>query len=133
MSDVNASIGMANLMEVEENVIRKHKENGKYYDEALKGIEGITLFERDPRMESSFWIYSLLVERKEDFTKHMKDHGIATSQVHERNDIHSCLSEFKAQLPNLDKIKGKLTAIPVGWWVSKEDREYIVEVIKKGW
>jgi hypothetical protein len=24
-------------------------------------------------------------------------------------------------------------SIPVGWWVSDEDREYIVETIKKGW
>ena len=133
MNDVSASIGMTNLTEVEKNVIDKHKENGKYYDESLKGVDGITLLERDPRMESSFWIYSLLVERKDDFAKYMKECGIATSQVHERNDIHSCLSEFSTQLPNLDTIRGKLTAIPVGWWVSKEDREYIVECIKKGW
>jgi len=133
MNDVSASVGMANLVEVEENVIDKHKSNGNYYDNALKGVKGITLLDRDPRMESSFWIYSILVERKDDFTKYMKDCGIATSQVHERNDIHSCLTEYRAQLPNLDSIKGKLTAIPVGWWVSKEEREYIVECIKKGW
>lgn len=133
MNDVSAAIGMANLAKVEANVISKHKENGRYYDEALKGIDGVTLLERDSRMESSFWIYSLLVERKDDFARYMKECGIATSQVHERNDIHSCLSEFRTQLPNLDKIKGKLTAIPVGWWVSKEDREYIVDCIKKGW
>jgi hypothetical protein len=26
-----------------------------------------------------------------------------------------------------------LSSIPVGWWVTNEDREYIVEQIKKGW
>ena len=133
MNDVSASIGMANLSEIQENVIDKHKDNGKYYDEALKGVEGITLMERDDRMDSSYWIYSILVDRKGDFAEHMKKCGITTSQVHERNDIHSCLSEFKVQLPNLDSIKGKLSAIPVGWWVSNEEREYIIECIKKGW
>jgi dTDP-4-amino-4,6-dideoxy-D-glucose/dTDP-4-amino-2,4-dideoxy-beta-L-xylose transaminase len=73
------------------------------------------------------------VDRKDDFAEHMKKCGIATSQVHERNDIHSCLSEFQVQLPNLDSIKGRLSAIPVGWWVSNEEREYIIECIKKGW
>jgi hypothetical protein len=63
----------------------------------------------------------------------MKKCGIATSQVHERNDIHTCLSDYRSHLPNLDKIRPNLTAIPVGWWVSKEEREYIVECIKKGW
>lgn len=133
MNDIAASIGIENLKEVEENVIAKHKENAAYYDNALKNIPGITLLKRDPRMESSYWIYSILVERKDDFAKHMKDCGIATSQVHERNDIHTCLSEFRVHLPNLDKIKPKLSSIPVGWWVTEEDREYIVECIKKGW
>ena len=133
MNDVSASIGMANLAEVQENVIDKHKDNGKFYDEALKGIDGVTLLERDDRMESSYWIYSLLVEDKDKFAAHMKECGIATSQVHERNDIHSCLTEYRCDLPNLDTIKNRLTAIPVGWWVTNEEREYIVECIKKGW
>jgi dTDP-4-amino-4,6-dideoxygalactose transaminase len=133
MNDVNASIGLANLKETQKNVIDKHIENGKYYDEALKGIKGVTLLERDSRMESSYWIYSLLVENRDAFAEHMKKCGIATSQVHERNDIHTCLSDYRSHLPNLDKIRSQLTAIPVGWWVSKEDREYIINCIKKGW
>ncbi len=133
MNDISASIGMTNLIEVEKNVVNKHKANGQYYDKALKNVEGVTLLERDERMESAFWIYSLLVDNKDNFAKYMKECGIATSQVHERNDIHSCLREFRCDLPNLDKIKGRLTAIPVGWWVDKEQREYIVDCIKKGW
>jgi dTDP-4-amino-4,6-dideoxygalactose transaminase len=133
MNDISASIGMTNLIEVEKNVVNKHKSNGQYYDKTLKNVEGVTLLERDERMESAFWIYSLLVDNKDNFAKYMKECGIATSQVHERNDIHSCLREFRCDLPNLDKIKGRLTAIPVGWWVDKEQREYIVDCIKKGW
>ena len=57
--------------------------------------------------------------------------NIAVSQVHERNDKHSCVQEFVTQLPNLDKTIGKIVNIPVGWWVTKEQREYIVESIKK--
>jgi len=133
MNDVSASVGLANLKEVRENVLDKHISNGKFYDKELKGVNKVTLLERDDRMESAYWIYSLLVEDKEKFTEHMKRCGIVTSQVHERNDIHSCLSEFKVDLPNLNSIKNKLTAIPVGWWVTEEEREYIVDCIKQGW
>ena len=41
--------------------------------------------------------------------------------------------EFKSALPTLDKTIGKVVSIPVGWWVTPEEREYIVECIKKGW
>jgi dTDP-4-amino-4,6-dideoxygalactose transaminase len=132
MNDVNASIGIENLKEVDK-VIETHKDNGRYYDEALKGVSGVTLLERDARMDSAFWIYSFLVERRQDFMDYMKSCGVMVSQVHERNDIHSCVREFKTILPTLDKICPRLISIPVGWWVTKEDREYIVECIKKGW
>jgi dTDP-4-amino-4,6-dideoxygalactose transaminase len=75
----------------------------------------------------------MLVERRADFMKYMKECGIAVSQVHERNDIHTCTRDYKSMLPNLDKTIGKVISIPVGWWVTNEDREYIVECIKKGW
>ena len=138
MNDVNAAIGIENLKIVDKEVIKIHKENAAYYDEELGQIDRtfkslISLPNRDPRMESSFWIYSILVDRKDDFMKHMKECGIAVSQVHERNDIHTCVKEFKTQLPSLDWVKDRLVNIPVGWWVTKEDREYIVECIKKGW
>jgi dTDP-4-amino-4,6-dideoxygalactose transaminase len=61
----------------------------------------------------------------------MENCGIMVSQVHERNDKHSCVSEFKTELPNLDKTIGDVVSIPVGWWVTPEDREYIVDAIKK--
>ena len=53
------------------------------------------------------------------------------SKVHERNDKHTCVKEFQTHLPNLDKTIGKVVNIPVGWWVTKEEREYIVECIRK--
>jgi dTDP-4-amino-4,6-dideoxygalactose transaminase len=132
MNDVNAAIGIENFKHVDE-IIDKHKSNAKFYDEKLKNTLGITLLDRNPDMESSFWIYSMLVERKSDFMKHMKECGIAVSQVHERNDIHTCVKDYRSLLPNLDRTIGKVISIPIGWWVTKEDRQYIVDCINKGW
>lgn len=138
MNDVNAAIGIENLKIVDEEVVQKHKDNAAYYDRELGEIDRtsnslISLPSRDSRMESAFWIYSILVERKDDFMRYMKECGIAVSQVHERNDIHSCVEDYKTQLPSLDWVRDRLVNIPVGWWVTEEDREYIVKCIKKGW
>jgi len=132
MNDVCAVVGMENFKHLTE-ITNTHKSNAAYYDKNLQNVEGVTLLTREDDFESAFWIYSLLVDDREGFYKHMKECGITVSQVHERNDKHSCMSEFKAPLPNLDKIIGKVVNIPVGWWVSKSDRKYIVECIKKGW
>ena len=63
----------------------------------------------------------------------MKEKKIMVSRVHERNDKHSCVKQFKSELPNLDKVVKKMICIPNGWWVTKEQREYIVKSIKEGW
>ena len=132
MNDINAAIGLGNFSHLD-TVVQKHKENGKWYNENLKDIPGITLLKHEEGFESSFWLYSMLVERREDFHKYMKACGVMCSQVHERNDKHPCVQEFKMFLPTLDNIIPSLTNIPVGWWVTSEDREYIKECIKKGW
>ena len=132
MNDINASIGNENFKHVDE-ITSKHKENAKFYDKELKNVSGIELLERHKDRESSFWIYSILVDNRDDFQRYMAEKGIATSQVHERNDVHSCVREYKNILPNLDGTIKKVSSIPVGWWVSKEEREYIVDCIKKGW
>ena len=63
----------------------------------------------------------------------MKKCNVIVSQVHERNDKHTAVREFRTPLPTLDKTISKIVSIPVGWWVTPEQREYIVDCIKKGW
>ncbi len=132
MNDICAVVGIENFKHLD-GIISKHKSNAAYYDKHLQGIEGVTLLKREQGFDSSFWIYSMLVENREGFYKWMEECGITVSQVHERNDKHSCMSEFKSNLPNLDKTIGKVVNIPVGWWVNDGQREYIVNCIKKGW
>ena len=132
MNDVCATVGMENLKHAAE-LIKKHQANAAYYDKHLKDIKGVTLLDRHKGHDSAFWIYTMLVDDREGFYKWMKECNIVVSQVHERNDKHTAVKEFKSNLPTLDKTIGKIVSIPVGWWVTKEQREYIVDCIKKGW
>lgn len=132
MNDVCATVGNENLKHATD-IIAKHQSNAKFYDEYLKDTAGIQLLARHTDRESAFWIYSMLVDDRDGFMRHMKEHGIITSQVHERNDKHTCVQEYSSALPTLDATIGKVVSIPIGWWVTDEDRQYIVDCIKKGW
>lgn len=133
MNDVNASIGLANLKEVDENVISKNVANAHYYNKELQGVPGVTLLENKEGHESSYWIYTLKVDDQEGFMRKMQEKGIMVSRVHERNDKHTCVKEFKSFLPTLDKVVKEMICIPNGWWITDEEREYIVNTIKTGW
>ena len=132
MNDVCATVGIENL-KFANKIIGSHQSNAKYYDQNLQNIPGLTTLSRHEGHESAFWIYSMLVDDRDGFYKWMKECNIVASQVHERNDKHTCVSEYRSPLPTLDKTIGKVVSIPVGWWVNDEDREYIVDCIKKGW
>jgi dTDP-4-amino-4,6-dideoxygalactose transaminase len=132
MNDVSATVGIENLKHAEK-LISKHKENAAYYDKHLQNTPGVTLLKREEGFDSSFWIYSMLVDDRDGFYKHMKKCNVIVSQVHERNDKHTAVREFRTPLPTLDKTINKIVSIPVGWWVTPEQREYIVDCIKKGW
>ena len=130
MNDVCAAIGMENFKHID-RLVSRHKENAAYYDLRLQNVNGVTLLKREEGFESAFWIYSLLVNDRPSFYEYMKECNITVSQVHARNDEHSCMADFKSELPNLDKTIGNIVSIPVGWWVTNEEREYIVDCIRK--
>jgi GNAT superfamily N-acetyltransferase len=133
MNDINASIGLTNIVNIQENIDKCYN-NGKYYNENLKNIGGIELFNYDENTRPSYWIYTIKIlnDRKNEFIEYMKNKNIVTSQVHARNDKHSCLQNSLCKdLRNLDLIETQIVSIPVGWWLSGNDLEYIITTIKE--
>lgn len=132
MNDLNATIGIRNYSTIDETV-KKHIDNSRYYDHFLKHVSGIKNIHKTENSVSSQWIHTIHVEKRSDFIQMMNEHKIEVSQVHRRNDLHTCVHDYKTLLPNMNKIDKTMICIPNGWWVSKEDRDYIIDVIKKGW
>ena len=132
MNNVNATIGNIQIQDIP-SIIGRHICNGKYYDEALKNVNGIKIIPYYQNTEPSYWLYTMKVEKRDDFIKMMTEHGITASPLHHRSDTHSVFNQSKCDLPNLDKFYSEYIHIPCGWWVTDSDREKIVNLIKRGW
>lgn len=132
MNNVNATIGLVQMRYVNE-IVGKYIDNGKFYDNVLGRVDGVTMVDYSPNTEASYWLYTMRVERREEFMRMMESEGIMASPLHHRSDTHSIFKESQRELPNMDKWYDSFVHIPCGWWVSVEERERIVETIKKGW
>lgn len=132
MNNVNATIGLVQLEDLENNVY-KYIANGKYYDKELKNIKGLTLIPYYANTEPSYWLYTVKVERRADFIRMMEENGISASPLHLRSDRHSIFQNENNSTPNLDMFYESFVHIPCGWWLSDEDKKYIVTTIGKGW
>jgi dTDP-4-amino-4,6-dideoxygalactose transaminase len=128
MNDVNATIGNFNLPHISA-LIEKNRSNAIYYDLNIKNPKIQNYQSYSELRKSAYWLYTVLVDNKYEFIEYMKENGIMASQVHQRNDVHTCFKDFRCDLPNLDEIEKKLICIPVGWWITEDERKYIVDKI----
>jgi dTDP-4-amino-4,6-dideoxygalactose transaminase len=135
MNDIAAAIGIQNIGSAYDSVVR-HRTNAEIFD---KNITTNSLVLPPTEESCSYWLYSLLVVdgTKEGFIAHLNDHGIASSPVHHRNDRYTATASCKPShaLPGLDSYYQEQVSIPVGWWLSPEDKDKIIDVCNKwtGW
>lgn len=132
MNNVNAIVGLVQMDFLDE-VVGTYIDNGKYFDKELQNTEGVELIQYYEKSEPSYWLYTMKVERRNDFVKLLNKNGITASELHLRNDRHSLFKDAKTILPNFEQFYSKMVHIPCGWWVDKELREKIVYVINQGW
>lgn len=134
MNDITATIGLSNLKHIDK-LISINRDNASYYNNRLSKVDGIEIlnYNYNNLINPTYWLYTIKVDKLDDFTAIMKSKGITNSQVHLRCDNHSVVKDYKTILPNLDSIEHKYTCIPVNWWINDEDRTYIVDCIEEGW
>jgi Predicted pyridoxal phosphate-dependent enzyme apparently involved in regulation of cell wall biogenesis len=132
MNNVTATIGLVQLDYIEP-VIARHKENGKWFDEALGALQDLTVYTAPGDTEPSYWFYTVLAERANDLSRHLTLQGIGNSKAHRRNDLHTVFASSRRSLPGLDAFFKKMLHIPCGWWVTDADRERIRLALCKGW
>jgi dTDP-4-amino-4,6-dideoxygalactose transaminase len=133
MNDVAATIGIEQLKTVDE-VLFAHRRNAFQYDDEFddRGIIHCQPLRRDIDRLSSFWLYTILIDDRNRFIQYMMDNGVQTSRVHARNDKHTCFkSARRGPLPGLDEFERHQCSIPVGWWLSQDDRDYIMDLIER--
>lgn len=134
MNDLNATIGIEQLKHMDGH-IKKYIHNAEYLRKQLQDVPSITLLRVEKDVKPSYWLFGLKLKdaaTREKFSSALNDAGIGNGIVHLRNDHYSLFKAFQRDdLPGMDDFGSRMINIPCGWWLSQEDLEYMVEVIKK--
>lgn len=132
MNNINACIGIEQMKHIE-RIIQKHKSNAAFFDLYINNPK-IKKMERNSYSESSSWIYTVRTQNREDFKKYLATNNIASDPVHVRNDTYTVFEKFKlpeGSLIGVDEFCSEHINIPVGWWLTQEQLEYIVDIVNK--
>jgi perosamine synthetase len=131
MNNVNATIGLAQLADID-RLLERHIQNGQFFDSAFLAVTGIEFARCEDIAQSSYWLYTLLSDHSSDLERAFNASGVTASKLHRPNNFHSVFRSSRDNLPGLDRFYRRLLHIPCGWWVSDEDRERMVDIVKKG-
>ena len=125
-NDLSSVIGLEQLKTMNKK-IRLHKKNGTFFDKNIKNKK-ISILKRLNNSESSHWIYTVLVDKKDKFKNYLKKFGIRSDEVHFRNDKYTIFKRFKeSNLPGMDYFEKHMISIPVGWWLNNKDIKFIIK------
>jgi len=132
MNDLAAAVGLGNLSDLVDRLARRQS-NGGFYRRELAGIPGVRLLHQRNDRTNAFWLFTLLVEEREDFIVKLADHGIPASVVHLRIDHNTVFGGLREELVGQSEFNQSQVAIPVHEGLMTDDLGRIVDVVRSGW
>jgi dTDP-4-amino-4,6-dideoxygalactose transaminase len=132
MTNIAAMMGISGIR-CYDNVILYRERLFKRYKELLSGLNGIKVVDAGEGARNTYWLLTVLVERRDDFAKMLFSHDIDNNLVHLRNDIYKIFGGKRADLPVMNALEKKYICLPLNMKVTLEDVEFICDKIRKGW
>lgn len=134
MTDIGAAMGLAALTSLDETLSLR-KAILSRYTERLAGIDGIKVVgaEFTDRVHAA-WLCTVLVDKRRDLERKLRDAAVESGQVHFRNDRYSVFADFReAELPNMNAMEDRYLVLPLHTQMTVADADRVCDVIHSGW
>jgi len=131
MNDLAAAVGVGNLEGLDHRLARRQA-IGACYRRQLAQTPGIELLRLATDRTHAYWLFTLLVERREEFIRKLAESGIPASVVHLRIDRHSVFGGMR-ELPGQQQFDARQVALPIHDGLTDDDIARVVEAIRAGW
>lgn len=132
MTDIGASIGLAGLEEFDDTLAHR-RSLYKRYVENLRGVSHVEIVDDFAAIKThAAWLFTIIVERREQCQLKLRSRRIESAQTHFRNDRYSifgCTDEF----PGMDSIDDDYLILPLHTKMSPADVDRICGVLEEGW
>ena len=132
MNEIAAAVGIGNLRDFPARLFRRQEIAARYRRE-LCDVPGLQLLDSSSDRTNAYWLFTILVDRREDFIRKLRDCDIPASVVHLRIDRYSVFGGIRADLPNQTVFDGRQVSIPTHEGLTEKDVEHVVKSIRGGW
>jgi perosamine synthetase len=134
MTDIAAAMGLAGLRELDA-VLAYRRRLLQEYESGLHGIDGLRFVGGGflDRTHAA-WLCTVIVQRRADLQRILREHRIESGQIHYRNDRYSIFSRFRRRaMPVMDELEDNYLILPLHTHMRIEDVRRVCRVIAGGW
>ena len=133
MSSLAAALGMAQLNKVDD-IIKMRKENANYMNERLNEITGIKIPKSD-ETDHVYQMYTIEVDKniRNKLMLYLKNYNISSKIYFKPAHKYNVFKKYgikNVNLPITKKIAEKVLTLPMYPHISKNEMDYIIDVIK---
>jgi perosamine synthetase len=131
MTDLGACLLLDSLLDFE-SILNHRKKIFNIYKKKLSNIKNLTILDtNNKKLTNSFWLCTILCNKRLYLQKKLRKFNIETNQVHFRNDRYKIFKKFiKGQkFPNMDLLEDNYLVIPLNLKITIKDAEFISKKI----
>jgi dTDP-4-amino-4,6-dideoxygalactose transaminase len=134
MTDIAASLGLANLATFDEVLDYRKRLLRHYHAElgSIAGVETVGAVE-DVRHQHAAWTCTILVDRRADLQRKLREAAIESDPVHFRNDRYTIFKPFTRPTPVMDSIEQRYLVLPLHTRMSADDVQRVCDTVRGGW
>jgi perosamine synthetase len=132
LNDLAAALGLGNLEGLRDRLGRRQS-IAAFYRSRLISVPGLNLLHIDEKRTHAYWLFTIRVERREDFIRKLASHQVPASVVHLRIDHNSVFGGLRDDLPGQADFDNCQVSIPVHEGLSDDMIEHIATTIQSGW
>ncbi|MCQ9207593.1 MAG: DegT/DnrJ/EryC1/StrS family aminotransferase [Omnitrophica bacterium] len=132
LNDLQAAVGLGNLAGLRARLERRRRVAMRYRN-AFKRISGIKPLDYKKDRESSYFLFTVLVEKRKDFICSLLRRNIPASVVHLRIDRNSVFGGVKPDLVGQEKFDCMQVSLPIHEKLSDNDVSRVIKAVKSGW
>jgi perosamine synthetase len=132
LNDYAAALGLANLEGLRARLDRRTA-IAKRLTAELAGVVGLELPPYASDRQSAWWLFPVLVDRREDFVGAMASRGVPASVVHQRIDRNKVFGGVRPELTGQAAFDARQIALPCHEGLTDDDIANVVRAAHSGW
>lgn len=130
LSSINAAIGTVQL-EHFSTVEAKRKSLWRMYEDAFRGLNGVTLVDVDIDNSTPFHCVVRVLSDRDGVLRFLSDHDIAVGVPYPPNHLEPAFAKWHRELPVTELLGQQIMSLPFHPYMEEEDVRHVVSMLER--